>query len=72
MHVLHALPGWIECTALGKDDSRDLDQCRESFQTSWAEQAKIWVAVLDGVEKLKQVDLEIEEKKREALPAIGQ
>jgi tetratricopeptide (TPR) repeat protein len=31
----------------------------------WAEQAKIWVAVLDGVEKLKQVDLEIEERKRD-------
>ena len=29
------------------------------------EQAKIWVGVLDGVEKLKQVDLEIEEKKRD-------
>src|SRR5262249_14191356 len=27
----------------------------------WAEQARIWVGVLDGVEKLKQVDLEIEE-----------
>lgn len=31
----------------------------------WAEQAKIWVDVLDGVEKLKQVDLEIEERKRD-------
>ena len=31
----------------------------------WAEQAKIWVGVLDGVEKLKQVDLEIEERKRD-------
>jgi tetratricopeptide (TPR) repeat protein len=30
----------------------------------WVEQAKIWVGVLDGVEKLKQVDLEIEERKR--------
>jgi len=29
------------------------------------EQARIWVGVLDGVEKLKQVDLEIEEKKRD-------
>jgi hypothetical protein len=29
------------------------------------EEAKIWVGVLDGVEKLKQVDLEIEEKKRD-------
>lgn len=34
-------------------------------ESLWAEQAKIWVAVLDGVEKLKQVDLEIEEKKRD-------
>jgi tetratricopeptide (TPR) repeat protein len=31
----------------------------------WTEQAKIWVEVLDGVEKLKQVDLEIEERKRD-------
>ena len=29
------------------------------------EQAKIWVGVLDGMEKLKQVDIEIEEKKRD-------
>jgi len=34
-------------------------------KSMWAEQAKIWVAVLDEVEKLKQVDLEIEEKKRD-------
>jgi hypothetical protein len=34
-------------------------------ESPWAEQAKIWVGVLDGVEKLKQVDLEIEEKKRD-------
>ena len=31
----------------------------------WTEQAKIWAGVLDGVEKLKQVDLEIEERKRD-------
>lgn len=31
----------------------------------WTEQAKIWVGVLDGMEKLKQVDIEIEEKKRD-------
>jgi hypothetical protein len=38
----------------------------KSFPESpWVEQAKIWVGVLDGVEKLKQVDLEIEEKKRD-------
>jgi len=34
-------------------------------ESSWVEQAKIWVGVLDGVEKLKQVDLEIEERKRD-------
>jgi hypothetical protein len=31
----------------------------------WAEQAKIWIGILDGLEKLKQVDLEIEERKRD-------
>jgi hypothetical protein len=30
-----------------------------------AEQAKIWIGVLDGLEQLKQVDLEIEERKRD-------
>jgi tetratricopeptide (TPR) repeat protein len=34
-------------------------------ESMWAGQAKIWVAVLDGMEKLKQVDLEIEEKRRD-------
>jgi hypothetical protein len=34
-------------------------------ESALVEQAKIWVGVLDGVEKLKQVDLEIEEKKRD-------
>ncbi len=34
-------------------------------ESPWAEQAKIWVGVLDGVEKLKQVDLEIEERRRD-------
>ena len=34
-------------------------------ESPWLEQAKIWVGVLDGVEKLKQVDIEIEEKKRD-------
>jgi len=33
----------------------------------WVEQAKIWVGVLDDVEKLKQVDIDIEEKKRDRL-----
>jgi tetratricopeptide (TPR) repeat protein len=33
----------------------------------WVEQAKIWVGVLDGFEKLKQVDIDIEEKKRDRL-----
>jgi tetratricopeptide (TPR) repeat protein len=36
-------------------------------ESPWVEQAKIWVGVLDGVEKLKQVDLDIEEKKRDRL-----
>ncbi|MGH7929945.1 MAG: tetratricopeptide repeat protein [Candidatus Binatia bacterium] len=34
-------------------------------ETQWAEQAKIWIGVLDGLEKLKQVDLELEERKRD-------
>ena len=34
-------------------------------ESPWTEQARIWVGVLDGMEKLKQVDIEIEEKKRE-------
>ena len=34
-------------------------------ESPWAEQARIWVAVLDGMEKLKQVDIEIEERKRD-------
>ncbi|HZD39817.1 MAG TPA: hypothetical protein VE131_03785 [Terriglobales bacterium] len=34
-------------------------------ESLWAAQAKIWVAVLDDVEKLKQVDLEIEKKRRD-------
>ena len=34
-------------------------------ESSWAEQARIWVGVLDGMEKLKQVDIEIEERKRD-------
>src|ERR671925_80953 len=33
----------------------------------WVEQAKIWVGVLDGVEKLKQVDIDIEGKRRDRL-----
>src|SRR5918996_3660552 len=39
----------------------------QSPANPWAEQAKIWVGVLDGVEKLKQVDIDIEEKKRDRL-----
>jgi hypothetical protein len=34
-------------------------------ESPWAEQAKIWIGVLDGLEKVKQVDLEIEERKRD-------
>ena len=36
-------------------------------ESPWVEQAKIWVGVLDGVERLKKVDLDIEEKKRDRL-----
>lgn len=38
---------------------------RNHPESPWVEQAKVWVAVLDGVEKLKQVDLEIEERRRD-------
>jgi len=38
---------------------------KEYPESRWREQAKIWVEVLDGVEKLKQVDIEIEERKRD-------
>lgn len=52
-----------------KDNKRAIDffnRVIKSFPESpLVEQAKIWVGVLDGVEKLKQVDLEIEEKKRD-------
>jgi hypothetical protein len=34
-------------------------------ESPWAEHAKIWIGVLDGLEKLKQVDLEIEERRRD-------
>jgi tetratricopeptide (TPR) repeat protein len=34
-------------------------------ESLWAEHAKIWIGVLDGLEKLKQVDLEIEERRRD-------
>lgn len=33
-------------------------------ESSFVEQAKIWVGVLDDLERLKQIDIEIEEKKR--------
>jgi len=38
---------------------------KEYPESRLREQAKIWVGVLDGVEKLKQVDIEIEERKRD-------
>lgn len=38
---------------------------KEYPESRWREQAKIWIGVLDGVEKLKQVDIEIEERKRD-------
>jgi tetratricopeptide (TPR) repeat protein len=34
-------------------------------ESPWIEQSKIWVGVLDGVERLKQVDIDIEGKKRD-------
>ena len=34
-------------------------------ESPWAEHAKVWIGVLDGLEKLKQVDLELEERKRD-------
>jgi hypothetical protein len=52
-----------------KDNKRAIgffNRVIKSFPESpLVEQAKIWVGVLDDVEKLKQVDLEIEEKKRD-------
>jgi hypothetical protein len=52
-----------------KDNKRAIvffNRVIKSFPESpLVEHAKIWVGVLDGVEKLKQVDLEIEEKKRD-------
>jgi tetratricopeptide (TPR) repeat protein len=52
-----------------KDNKRAMgffNRVIKSFPESpLVEHAKIWVGVLDGVEKLKQVDLEIEEKKRD-------
>ncbi len=34
-------------------------------ESAFVEQARIWAGVLDDLEKLKQVDIEIEEKKRD-------
>ena len=34
-------------------------------ESPWAEHAKVWIGVLDGLEKLKQVDLELEERRRD-------
>jgi len=39
---------------------------KEFPQSPLVEQAKIWVSVLDVIEKSKQVDIEIEKKKKEA------
>ncbi len=38
---------------------------REFPDSSLAEEAKIWVSVLESFEKAKQVDIEIEQKKKE-------
>jgi TolA-binding protein len=52
-----------------KDNRRAIgffNQVVKSYPDSpLTEQAKIWVGVLDAMEKLKQVDIEIEEKKRD-------
>jgi len=38
---------------------------KEHPQSHLVEQAKIWIGVLEVIEKTKQVDIEIEEKKKE-------
>lgn len=38
---------------------------KEFPQSSRAEEAKIWIGVLEAIEKTKQVDIQIEEKKKE-------
>ena len=38
---------------------------KEFPQSSRAEEAKIWLGVLEAIEKAKQVDIQIEEKKKE-------
>ncbi len=40
---------------------------KEFPQSSRVEEAKIWISVLDSIEKAKQVDIEIEGKKKELL-----
>ncbi len=64
MGLIHAHPNNPR-----KDNKRAIEYFNrviKSFPGSpWVDQAKIWVGVLDGVEKLKQVDIEIEEKKRD-------
>jgi len=54
----------------GKDYKKSLGffkkLIKEFPQSPLVEQAKIWVSVLDVIEKSKQVDIEIEKKKKEA------
>ncbi|MGC1456401.1 MAG: tetratricopeptide repeat protein, partial [Nitrospirota bacterium] len=54
---------------LKKDYSKALTFFRrvakEFPQSLRAEEAKIWVGVLEAIEKAKQVDIQIEEKKKE-------
>ena len=38
---------------------------KEYSNSALVEQAKIWVGILDAIEKEKQVDIEIEKKKNE-------
>lgn len=64
MGLIHAHPNNAK-----KDNKKAIgffSRVAKSYPESpWAEQAKIWIGVLDGLEKLKQVDLEIEERKRD-------
>lgn len=64
MGLVHAHPNNPK-----KDNKRAIEYFNRLIKgypgSPWVDQAKIWVGVLDGVEKLKQVDIEIEEKKRD-------
>jgi hypothetical protein len=38
---------------------------KEFPQSPRAEESKVWISVLESIEKAKQVDIQIEEKKKE-------